>query len=140
MAQAPEASDEAQGAADELFGNADDADEEAAPEADEGASGQAQPGAAGDEEAELEEMDLDSLLSEEQAEEDLDYGDEAEEETAVPGPGEGDEADTKIDLARAYVDLGDEAGARELLEEVVEEGTETQRENARRLLAELSGE
>ncbi len=139
MAQAPEASAEAQGAADELFGNADEVGAEA-PAAEEGASGQAQPGAAGDEAAELEEMDLDSLLSEEQEGEGLDYGDEAEEETAVPGPGEGDEADTKIDLARAYVDLGDEAGARELLEEVIEEGAETQRENARRILAELSGE
>lgn len=91
---------------------------------------------------ELEEMDLDSLLSEEEAEETAGAGEpepEPEEETAL-GAGEGDEVDTKLDLARAYIDLGDEQGARELLEEALEEGTENQRSTARRLLSELGDE
>ncbi len=41
----------------------------------------------------------------------------------------------KLDLAKAYVDMGDRDGARELLEEVVREGDAGQREKARALLA-----
>ncbi len=121
-----------------------------------------------EEDDELAEMDLDSLLSEDEEEaessaETAVAGDEGDEDFAAgeadpfateldeveaseadeddepggPAPGTGDEADTKLDLARAYIDLGDEAGARELLEEVIEEGTESQRENARRILNEF---
>jgi len=46
----------------------------------------------------------------------------------------GDENATKLDLARAYLDMGDAEGARGLLEEVLEEGTEEQVEEARSLL------
>lgn len=45
-----------------------------------------------------------------------------------------DEAATKLDLARAYIDMGDTEGAREILEEVLKEGTEVQRNEARDLL------
>lgn len=41
----------------------------------------------------------------------------------------------KLDLAKAYADMGDRAGARELLEEVLREGDADQRERARALLA-----
>ena len=44
---------------------------------------------------------------------------------------------TKIDLARAYVDMGDPDGARGMLEEVLSAGDSAQQEEARRLLAEL---
>jgi len=48
-----------------------------------------------------------------------------------------DEAASKLDLARAYIDMGDADGAREILEEVLKEGTEVQREEARDLLGRL---
>ena len=44
---------------------------------------------------------------------------------------------TRLDLARAYVDMGDPDGARSMLDEVLAEGSEAQREEARKLLAEL---
>jgi pilus assembly protein FimV len=44
---------------------------------------------------------------------------------------------TKLDLARAYVDMGDLEGARSMLEEVIAEGAEVQRQEARRLLDSL---
>jgi pilus assembly protein FimV len=50
----------------------------------------------------------------------------------------GDDAvDTKLDLARAYLDMGDPIGARAMLEEVIEEGTRAQQDEAQRLLAEM---
>jgi pilus assembly protein FimV len=48
-----------------------------------------------------------------------------------------DEAATKLDLARAYIDMGDGYGAREILEEVLSEGTEVQRKEAQDLLGRL---
>ncbi|HET7931435.1 MAG TPA: FimV/HubP family polar landmark protein [Rhodanobacteraceae bacterium] len=47
-----------------------------------------------------------------------------------------DPVDTKLDLARAYLDMGDPVGARAMLEEVLAEGTQTQKDEARKLLAE----
>ena len=48
-----------------------------------------------------------------------------------------DEAATKLDLAQAYVDMGDVDGARDILSEVLEEGTEVQRNEAKEILANL---
>lgn len=45
-----------------------------------------------------------------------------------------DPIDTKLDLARAYLDMGDADGARAMLEEVLAEGSQPQRDTARRLL------
>lgn len=45
-----------------------------------------------------------------------------------------DAATTKLELARAYLDMGDAEGARGMLEEVVAEGTAAQRDEARQLL------
>ena len=47
------------------------------------------------------------------------------------------EVGTKLDLARAYVDMGDPEGARSILEEVLKEGSAVQRKEAERLLAGL---
>jgi len=44
------------------------------------------------------------------------------------------EVGTKLDLARAYVDMGDPAGARSILEEVLDEGDDSQRQQAKQLL------
>jgi pilus assembly protein FimV len=47
------------------------------------------------------------------------------------------EVGTKLDLARAYVDMGDPAGARSILDEVLDEGDESQRQQAQSLLETL---
>ncbi len=52
--------------------------------------------------------------------------------------GEPDEVGTKLDLARAYLDMGDREGARELLVEVIEEGSDPQRKEAEGLMQQLS--
>jgi pilus assembly protein FimV len=50
---------------------------------------------------------------------------------------DGDAMSTKLDLARAYMDMGDQDGARQIFEEVVAGGTDTQREEARSLIESL---
>lgn len=49
-----------------------------------------------------------------------------------------DEGDTQLELAQAYIDMGDAAGAREILQEVLESGSESHQELARSLLAKIS--
>ncbi|AFI85012.1 hypothetical protein Q7A_2198 [Methylophaga nitratireducenticrescens] len=49
-----------------------------------------------------------------------------------------DEAETKLDLAAAYSDMGDPEGARGILEEVLEQGTDEQKKRAQELLDALS--
>ncbi|MDP3844861.1 MAG: FimV/HubP family polar landmark protein [Pseudomonas sp.] len=49
-----------------------------------------------------------------------------------------DESATKLDLARAYIDMGDTEGARDILDEVVAEGSDTQQQEARDLIARLT--
>lgn len=48
-----------------------------------------------------------------------------------------DEVATKLDLARAYIDMGDHQGARDILDEVVKDGDGTQRQEAEELLSRL---
>ncbi|MET0356430.1 MAG: FimV/HubP family polar landmark protein [Cellvibrio sp.] len=48
-----------------------------------------------------------------------------------------DEAATKLDLARAYIDMGDSEGARDILAEVAHEGNEQQRQEAVDLLSRI---
>jgi len=50
-----------------------------------------------------------------------------------------DETATKLDLARAYVEMDDKEAAREILEEVMAEGREEQRREARAMLERLGG-
>jgi len=49
------------------------------------------------------------------------------------------EVGTKLDLARAYMDMGDPEGARSILEEVVQEGSTSQKQEAARLIESLPG-
>ncbi|GAA0839575.1 hypothetical protein GCM10009113_03210 [Marinobacter szutsaonensis] len=49
-----------------------------------------------------------------------------------------DEAATKLDLARAYIEMGDSDGARDILEEVALEGDDAQKAEAQDLLKNLS--
>jgi pilus assembly protein FimV len=75
--------------------------------------------APGDSHADLQDLELDVSTDEE---EDLLF--------AVNG----DEVATKLDLARAYIDMGDHEGARSILSEVIEEGSDTQKAEAHTLL------
>lgn len=52
--------------------------------------------------------------------------------------GETDENATKLDLARAYIDMGDAEGARDILNEVLSEGSDEQQGEAKELLARVS--
>lgn len=61
---------------------------------------------------------------------------------ATPSTGEvqqqqWDEAATKLDLARAYIDMGDADGARSILEEVIAEGSAEQKKQAQDLIAQI---
>jgi pilus assembly protein FimV len=47
------------------------------------------------------------------------------------------DAATKMDLAKAYMEMGDKEGASEILQEVMLEGSDEQREDAKKLLAEI---
>lgn len=48
-----------------------------------------------------------------------------------------DEISTKLDLARAYLDMGDHEGTRSILEEVIAEGNDEQKEEAKELMSKL---
>lgn len=62
--------------------------------------------------------------------------DNAEEITLSAGE-ESADVDTKLDLVTAYMDMGDTEGARELLDEVMQEGGPKQRERAQKMLDSL---
>jgi pilus assembly protein FimV len=63
------------------------------------------------------------------------------EHAFVPPPDElfvsEDAIGTKLDLAKAYLDMGDPEGARSMLDEVMSEGNDSQKDEARKLLAEI---
>ena len=65
---------------------------------------------------------------------DLDLGGAS---TAPSGGGGGSwqSAATKLDLARAYLEIGDKVGAVEILQEVIKEGSPEQQEEAKKLAA-----
>ncbi|MEY4592640.1 MAG: hypothetical protein RIR18_1535 [Pseudomonadota bacterium] len=51
-----------------------------------------------------------------------------------------DQVATKLDLVQAYIDMGDIEGARDLLGEVLDEGSDTQKAEAHRLMESLTGQ
>jgi pilus assembly protein FimV len=69
-------------------------------------------------------------------------GAEVDLEAAPAGNGEGsaqwDEAATKLDLAKAYIDMGDAEGARSILQEVMAEGSEAQKKQAQELSSQIA--
>ena len=67
----------------------------------------------------------DSAMSEDDLDSELDFMADA------------DESATKLDLARAYIDMGDNDGARDILAEVAHEGNEQQRQEAVDLLSRI---
>ncbi|MDZ7663266.1 FimV/HubP family polar landmark protein [Thiohalophilus sp.] len=52
--------------------------------------------------------------------------------------GGGDEVGTKLDLARAYIDMGDPDGARSILDEVLDEGDDSQKQEAQQLIQQIA--
>jgi len=62
---------------------------------------------------------------------DLDLGDSGGSDLEL------DEVGTKLDLARAYVEMGDKEGAREILNEVLAEGSDKQKADAKGILSTL---
>ncbi len=93
-------------------------------------------------ELELLSGDLEEEIDEQPDADELNLSDELavkEEEEAVLDLDSTDEITTKLDLARAYVDMGDEDGAKSILEEVVIEGSDEQKQQAQELLGTLSG-
>ncbi|MFJ3049437.1 FimV/HubP family polar landmark protein [Pseudomonas nitroreducens] len=70
---------------------------------------------------------------------DLDLpGEDADDEDDFDFLSGADEAATKLDLARAYIDMGDTEGARDILDEVITEGNDNQQQEARELLGRIA--
>lgn len=105
----------------------------------------------GDFESELDEQDDESEESLDEDEFSLDEEDDislemendefafdSDEESFDEDPDlEADEISTKLDLARAYIDMGDADGAKEILDEVLAEGSAAQKAEAEKLIGKL---
>ncbi|MEM9621308.1 MAG: FimV/HubP family polar landmark protein [Pseudomonadota bacterium] len=61
----------------------------------------------------------------------------ADDDFEFDGEADADINGTKLDLAEAYIDMGDADGARDILNEVVEEGTPEQQSKAQDMLAKI---
>ncbi len=95
--------------------------------------------------AELENFDIDDLDAS-----DVGMGEEAtlpsEDDLMLPDEdlesfgemSELDDVSTKLDLARAYIEMGDKEGAKGILEEVLEEGSDAQKQDAKAMISEIS--
>jgi pilus assembly protein FimV len=91
----------------------------------------------------LDDLDLDDAIVDELEDDiglaedfnfDLDDDDDLEDFASAV---EDDDMATRIELAQAYVELGDEDGAREILSEVIAQGTDKQKTDAQLLLKSL---
>lgn len=90
------------------------------------------------------EISLDIELDEPIPEIELDDDNDDNEQTVVmpvsddvERQSDADEADTKLNLAKAYIELGDTDGARSILDEVVADGSDDQKAEAQSLLSQL---
>ena len=63
--------------------------------------------------------------------------DSMEDDFDLSSLGDADEISTKLDLARAYLDMGDDEGTRGILEEVIAEGNDEQKKEANELMGQL---
>ncbi|MGR9072286.1 MAG: FimV/HubP family polar landmark protein, partial [Gammaproteobacteria bacterium] len=94
----------------------------------------------GDQEVEELEEDLGIQGNEEDFSFDLDLDapvGEMDKSSGVADLTDMDEFETKIDLAKAYVDMGDEEAARDIAQEVLEKGSEEQKKEAQAILDKL---
>ncbi len=75
-------------------------------------------------------------LTDEDLKDPEDEGEEGASENLQYSPW--DESATKLDLAKAYLDMGDQSGARNIIDEVLREGNEGQRKQAAELATQLA--
>lgn len=67
-----------------------------------------------------------------------DFDPENDDDSSLEFLSENDETATKLDLARAYIDMGDAEGAKDILDEITEEGNDDQKKEAETLLSKLA--
>ncbi|PUA29999.1 MAG: hypothetical protein B0W54_05550 [Cellvibrio sp. 79] len=84
--------------------------------------------------ADSDDLDLNEFSSDEAALADLS---DDEMDSELDFLADADEAATKLDLARAYIDMGDAEGAKDILSEVINEGNDDQRKEANELLGRI---
>jgi len=96
--------------------------------------------------ADLDDTDLELNASEEPDSDDVEQETETQEDTSeivlsedddLSFLDETDEVATKLDLAKAYLDMGDHEGAQDILNEVVAEGNEKQIDEAKALMKDI---
>ncbi|MEM7466013.1 MAG: FimV/HubP family polar landmark protein, partial [Pseudomonadota bacterium] len=87
-------------------------------------------------------LDMDDTIGIEAGSDLAEEGDleDVEQTLVLDGEGGGDasETDTKLNLAKAYIELGDTDGARSILDEVARDGTDEQKVEAQRLIDQIS--
>lgn len=81
------------------------------------------------------ELDLEEFSTESEEAASFDFEDFEDDLDALVG---GDEVATQLELAQAYVDMGDEAGAKDILNEVIANGSDAQQSEAQAILAQIS--
>ena len=87
----------------------------------------------------LDEVDLGEVsLDDTEVSTDMDISDDDSEFDISELSEDVDEVSTKLDLAKAYIDMGDNDGARSILEEVKAEGNDEQQQQAEELLQKAS--
>mgnify|MGYP001821839850 CR=1 FL=1 len=85
----------------------------------------------------MDSVEPDNVTQESGLDFDIDSMDLGAEQDDVSGDGELadlDEISTKLDLARAYIDMGDPDGARSILDEVLQEGNSEQKDEAQDIM------
>ncbi|MCR6651175.1 MAG: hypothetical protein NVV73_06615 [Cellvibrionaceae bacterium] len=66
-----------------------------------------------------------------------DFDPENDDDSNLDFLSDNDETATKLDLARAYIDMGDADGAKDILDEIIDEGNDQQKREAESLLARI---
>jgi len=66
-----------------------------------------------------------------------DFDPENDDDSNLDFLSDNDETATKLDLARAYIDMGDSDGAKDILDEILDEGTDQQKKEAEALLSRI---
>ena len=102
--------------------------------------------AGGDAGSDIPSMDLDELLgdegesaaaSDQGAPELPEIGESGGDEAPAPAAGGEDDNETRLNLAQAYADMGDQEGAQDLIDEIMASGSEEEQERARAIRDQL---
>lgn len=67
-----------------------------------------------------------------------DFDPENDDDSNLDFLSDNDETATKLDLARAYIDMGDSDGAKDILDEIIDEGNDQQKREAEALLSRIA--